>query len=388
MKYGKNRGTRFMKKLFFGLYIKILVVFPLKKSRLTILETSFPSGSNTRILYNYIMDSESSKFPYEVLYIDLKSRGILNKMKSMYLISTSNVIVASHGFQKLRKRQFLVNLWHGTPLKSMNFMDKSISSKKKFSDNLLITNSKMESVLLGSCMQISFDNHEIIGNPRLDYLTNPQSINNQIISRLESYDKVLIYLPTFRHNKNGGTDGHFYGNLFNFLEFDYTYFTDYLEKNNILLITKYHQNELAVVSNKMSNSSNIMTLTDLDLISNDIDLYQLLPYTDLLITDYSSVYIDYLITDKPILFTPTDLEEYSNTRGLLLEPYDFWTPGPKVSTIDEMIDSLDAILLDSGSHLSKDYDKMKLIFHPNSTSKNNVVELFFRLKSIMERTNS
>jgi CDP-glycerol glycerophosphotransferase (TagB/SpsB family) len=53
---------------------------------------------------------------------------------------------------------------------------------------------------------------------------------------------------------------------------------------------------------------------------------------DLLITDYSSIYFDYLLLNRPIIFTPTDLEEYRETRGFLLEPYDFWTPGPKVTS--------------------------------------------------------
>ena len=50
---------------------------------------------------------------------------------------------------------------------------------------------------------------------------------------------------------------------------------------------------------------------------------------DLLITDYSSVYFDYLLLDRPIIFVPVDLEEYRKTRGFLLEPYDYWTPGKK-----------------------------------------------------------
>jgi len=65
-----------------------------------------------------------------------------------------------------------------------------------------------------------------------------------------------------------------------------------------------------------------------------------LGYSDLLITDYSSVYFDYLLIDKPVIFVPTDIEEYSQKRGFLLEPYDFWTPGPKVYNQDNLLNSI------------------------------------------------
>ena len=67
---------------------------------------------------------------------------------------------------------------------------------------------------------------------------------------------------------------------------------------------------------------------------------------DILITDYSSIYFDYLLLNRPIIFIPLDLEEYAQTRGFLLEPYDFWAPGPKVTTVDALIDEIRKCLAD------------------------------------------
>ena len=58
-----------------------------------------------------------------------------------------------------------------------------------------------------------------------------------------------------------------------------------------------------------------------------------------MITDYSSVYFDFLLLDRPIIFIPFDIKEYSK-RGFALEPYDFWTPGPKVYSLNELIKEL------------------------------------------------
>ncbi len=62
---------------------------------------------------------------------------------------------------------------------------------------------------------------------------------------------------------------------------------------------------------------------------NLLDLYDILGATDILVTDYSSIYFDFLLLDKPIVFIPTDLQEYEKSRGFLFDPYNFWAPGPK-----------------------------------------------------------
>lgn len=67
-----------------------------------------------------------------------------------------------------------------------------------------------------------------------------------------------------------------------------------------------------------------------------VDLYEVLSATDILITDYSSVYFDYLLLDKPIIFATPDLKEYQEERGFCLEPFEEWTPGPKVVTQEQL----------------------------------------------------
>ena len=61
-------------------------------------------------------------------------------------------------------------------------------------------------------------------------------------------------------------------------------------------------------------------------------------------TDYSSVYFDYLLLNRPIIFTDNDLESYAENRGLILEPLDFWRPGPVVHTLDRFLKEIEAFL--------------------------------------------
>lgn len=71
-----------------------------------------------------------------------------------------------------------------------------------------------------------------------------------------------------------------------------------------------------------------------DLDKAGLDLYEILNCGDLLITDCSSIYGDFLFMNKPIVFINADIEKYREERGISLEPYDFWTAGPKVKAQD------------------------------------------------------
>ena len=66
--------------------------------------------------------------------------------------------------------------------------------------------------------------------------------------------------------------------------------------------------------------------------------------TDILITDYSSVYFDFLLLDRPVIFTPFDIKEYINKDRQLYYDYDKVTPGPRCNNWNEVLIELDKIL--------------------------------------------
>ncbi|EFO68274.1 CDP-glycerol:poly(glycerophosphate) glycerophosphotransferase [Lactobacillus iners LactinV 09V1-c] len=82
-------------------------------------------------------------------------------------------------------------------------------------------------------------------------------------------------------------------------------------------------------------------MKDIDLFKFNYDMYDLLGNTDFLITDFSSVYFDYLHLDKPIYFVTNFLKEYEKTRGLLMGPYADIVPGAKINTFVELLDILE-----------------------------------------------
>jgi CDP-glycerol glycerophosphotransferase (TagB/SpsB family) len=73
-----------------------------------------------------------------------------------------------------------------------------------------------------------------------------------------------------------------------------------------------------------------------DLTDRGLTLYETLGHAELLLTDHSSVWIDYLLLGRPIVFTIADREDYSASRGHYFTPLEDHLPGPIVETLDDL----------------------------------------------------
>jgi len=225
-------------------------------------------------------------------------------------------------------------------------MDKTDISKRNYEPNdkntITISTSDTVSSLFGACFHVNAENIYVTGQPRNDKLFSP--ITNTELLKLvdmesDDFDRIVFYMPTFRQGYINRKEGHQFdeSNIFGFENFNKDKFSSFLEENRILFLCKLHPFEEKIFKEKLDKLSEYVTLiTNNDLFENNIDLYSLIAKTDILITDYSSVYFDYLLINKPIIFTPTDIEEYRKKRGFVLEPYDFWAPGPKAFTQEQL----------------------------------------------------
>ena len=83
---------------------------------------------------------------------------------------------------------------------------------------------------------------------------------------------------------------------------------------------------------------------------------------------YSGIFIDYLLLDRPIIFTPVDLESYAKTRSFLYGPFDEWTPGRKVLTQNELVGEISA-LLEGGDEFELERRSATNIWHDYQDNK-------------------
>ena len=104
-------------------------------------------------------------------------------------------------------------------------------------------------------------------------------------------------------------------------------------QTNALLIVKPHPMDAKAFDNVIG-FSNIITITNEKLMQSGVQLYELLAETDGLLSDYSSVVIDYLILQKPIVMVMSDITEYKNSRGLVFDNMEDYVPGPIITNIE------------------------------------------------------
>lgn len=118
---------------------------------------------------------------------------------------------------------------------------------------------------------------------------------------------------------------------------DLSSLNDFLSENNILLLIKLHPLQEWNDGKTENNYSNIQFFSQKRFEKENLDLYEMLAYTDALITDYSSVYFDYLLKNKPIGFTITDLDAYKDTRGFVFDDPLNYMPGEKILNREDFV---------------------------------------------------
>lgn len=311
-----------------------------RKKQIALVYHSY-SGSNTVALYK--LSSRAVRDRY-----DLKLVRASHHFSTRLETLDSDLVITTHGYYPLDPGQPNLDLWHGFPLKAMGFMDKQ-EDHSRFGGHWRHTSkiasySPLFNTLMNACIGKTINHYVVTGVPRNDFLfvTDGRRNLSRLLGQSPGDQRIVLFMPTFRLRPGASTDGVEPWDNFQALGLGDQGFERFLRENDILLLLKLHPAEEKTVLQRLdtSRSPRIRVIQDDDLERNEMDLYEILNAVDVLITDYSSVYFDYLLLDRPIVFFAPDCEEYRQTRGFLLEPYDFWTPGPKVVDRRELQDQL------------------------------------------------
>ncbi|RLC52457.1 MAG: hypothetical protein DRH79_04890 [Candidatus Cloacimonadota bacterium] len=101
----------------------------------------------------------------------------------------------------------------------------------------------------------------------------------------------------------------------------------------------------------------------------NVDIYDSICDYDILITDFSSIYFDFLLTGKPIIFTVFDKDEYLKNERELYYEYNEITPGPKTKNWEETIKSAVSILAGNDEY-KQQREKIKNRFFKYNDGRN------------------
>jgi CDP-glycerol glycerophosphotransferase len=330
---------------------------------------AFNDGSKTKVAGANNVNYGSLKYLY---YLSIAKYWIFNaKMPSYYI---------------KKKDQVYLQTWHGTPLKKLG-RDIAVGEDAKFYRSEMskaemvrtyerdsarydyfISPNKFSTEAFKSAFSVNKDVIIETGYPRNDILTNASSEYIQNVKKhlgIPDNKKVILYAPTWRDNLYD-IDGYLFE-----LKVDFSKWQRVLGDNYFIIYKPhyliYNTSNLKDYENFILDASKFDEINDLYLIS------------DILVTDYSSVFFDYGILKRPVLFYMYDLEEYrDNLRGFYLDIYKD-LPGPIIEKEDELLDNIiniDVVAKKFKAQTEKFYNEFCSLEQGQSAKK--VVDLLFK----------
>lgn len=339
-----------MGKILKKIFIVVFRLLPLRKA--VIFESHPDFSDNSYALYREFLrrgiqkryrlywmktfrGGEVPEIPEGVAVFENEPAGLAETIRRTYILNTSKYIIDCNSFvYKRRKGQIRIHLGHGMPVK----MDLNYSRKFGDCDKYLVLSEFWKEIYT---KQILVPEQKLcyLGYPRNDVLVHPSSCPAWE-KAVADYRRVIVWMPTYRQHRR-----HMEGAMSN----EYPYgmpcihdgeeleaFHRVLCENNVLILFRPHPvQELSLFRD--SGLTHIRIADDSYLDEFQMTLYELLALSGGLITDYSSVYFDYLLTDQPVALTIEDREEYFRHFTPAFPDYKAYIKGAYMESTEDLI---------------------------------------------------
>jgi len=318
-------------------------------------------AGNTKYFYLYLCrESREGKNPFREYAWITKNRGLYERLSSrqrpvldawsvkgfwqilraeQLLIESGNVPgIGGHdiAYERLFPGRFnIFQTWHGTPLKHICLDVFRGRGALNWYQKLYFRLYRMELRSLSGILALSdaakqrfagaFDNPsiQVTGYPKNDVFFG-EAGDWDISPRWTTYERIVLYAPTYRDHPNPERP---------FSPEDFRQLNERLRSRNwCLLVKKHHFDTTMDLPEAMSNIVDISQEVD--------DIQEVLVQTDILISDYSSTFIDYLLRRKPVIFYIYDLEKYLDESRPMYCEYLEEVPGPFARNAQELFDLL------------------------------------------------
>jgi CDP-glycerol glycerophosphotransferase (TagB/SpsB family) len=245
------------------------------------------------------------------------------------------------------------NLWHGIGIKNMGCINRNpsqdlwfkIPQNKRFRSvgflnaypDLLLASSPATAKWLSLCFGLPQDKLIISSYPRIDIINSREldqfvslPMNKHytdLIEKIKNHKKSFLYMPTWRDSNK---------EFFSSLSFNLQELNEHMKSQGGLFIFKFHP-YTKLPESCSGEYSNILFL------SSNYDVYPWIYYIDTLITDYSSIYYEFILLgkEKEVILFPFDEFEYKNDKRGLYFDYDQDMPATRVYTFKELMSQLD-----------------------------------------------
>lgn len=204
--------------------------------------------------------------------------------------------------------QIYVNVWHGTPLKQLGlyaddgFVPSANTQRNYLCSDYILSHSKMmtDRTVRAYGADTTLDRVHEIGTPRIDLTLATTRANVRDMLGVQGNKDILLYAPTWRGDfRNKNTD----------IQTQIDTITDVIAKFSDtydIFLSAHHVTATALKKNNVYFRS----------VPPNIPINIILAGVDMLVSDYSSITVDYLSLNRPIALFCPDYETYGTTQGL------------------------------------------------------------------------
>jgi CDP-glycerol glycerophosphotransferase len=339
-------------------YILLIILYPfrifkLNNRRIFLVDNlGYRYCDSPKYISKFLLQNYKDKFEivFAVSNPELQSKQMdtniiavkVNSLKYYYYAMTSKVFVSNSGiysYLPLRKKQYVINTWHGGGAYKHVGLDVYPNSKTFINDlkmrakktDLFLSSCRRFSEIFNTAMLIPNECFYEIGMPRNDIIiSNDPDLNIKTKNKLGINPdiKLVLYAPTYRKQN----DNAFLQSMTTDYNIDCNRILEALQKRfggKWCFAFRLHP---CIKNRQLNLSGDVLDVSDYE------DMQELLCAADVLINDYSSSMWDFSLSGKPCFIFAEDVEHYSKTAKLYT-PIKEW-PFPLAENNDEMVDNI------------------------------------------------
>jgi CDP-glycerol glycerophosphotransferase len=299
-----------------------------------------------------------------------RMKAIWKLLRARVMVADNEAWVNNYKFH-FSFRCSTVQIWHGVGLKKVGFNSKRnihalkhpliklyywakgkfhtydlvISTSEFFTENGYVTGLRRKNVL-----EAGYPRNDVFFHDPGDSFTLSMGIDEDAYRKIKKFKqegyKAVIYAPTYR---DAGADA------VTEKKIDLSKLDAFLKETKSVFVFKFHSWGMVkdpVIREQLNNSENIIVY------DNSKDIYPLLNMFDLMVSDYSSIYMDYLLLNRPVLFFPYDYDRFVEQDREFYCDYEFLTPGPKCMTQEELESEIKNHLVDGSDGFGDKREKL------------------------------
>lgn len=330
----RNRIFKFIRNIIDPIFVK-------RKDKIVLYASTGVLDANLACVEKYLAFYHPE---FEVVIIQGKKlRTPKESLRLLYDFFTSYYIIVDHAIPRFltNKKRDIYNVWHGIPLKTIRHFDKDrfTDSFLDFeSNNLtgLVCSSSLDKAVMAACFNVPPSKCVLSGLPRadlldsrgLDWFTDPQEL--KLVEALAGR-KLVSWMPTYR-----GTWKEF-NEINAFSKEEEELLCRFLKENNAVLGVRPHKFSKLQALPLLENNDLLVDLSNYSITNT------LLKHTQVLITDYSSVWLDYSLISNNICLYLFDEVDYGGERGMIYPLAEVFT-GDISTSFQQLLPSLEKMI--------------------------------------------